>query len=159
MSRICYRFTSHSNTILHTEYRMNIHSNIVIKCRFVCEYAGVIFVYALSQWETTLRSNVASHWLNTYTIRSLNTIMSHLHKNVHCCRGGTRSDNCTALVPSPYCRCVHSHHWNDHNWGGGDLQHKWWRHNMETLSVLLALLVVVMGVGIHGLPMDSPHKQ
>ena len=29
------------------------------------------FVYALSQWETTLHCNVASHWLGTYTKWSL----------------------------------------------------------------------------------------
>ena len=30
------------------------------------------FVYAPSQWETTLQCNVVAHWLGAYTIGSLN---------------------------------------------------------------------------------------
>ena len=40
------------------------------------------FVYARSQWETTLQCNVVSHWLSAHTERSLHvTRVSHAHSN------------------------------------------------------------------------------
>ena len=43
------------------------------------------FVYAPSQWETTLQCNVVSHWLGAYTKWSLpyDTVMSQLNRRSH----------------------------------------------------------------------------
>ena len=51
-------------------YAISMTNDETVESPYICivsGYSKVHFVYALSQWETTLRCNVVSHWLGAYT--------------------------------------------------------------------------------------------
>ena len=58
----------------YTDWSLLRHSQskpILLTCRDLPHCSSVHFDYAPSQWETTLQSNVVSHWLGAYTDRFL----------------------------------------------------------------------------------------
>ena len=105
------------------------------------------FVCAPSQWETTLLCNVVSHWLSTYSKWSLEVNVSNL-ENIKALRHwplcgeftGDRWIYVVRMLPRSlslnWCK-AHCHILVSQKSVSDD---SWWRHQMETFSVLLAIL-------------------
>ena len=76
-------------------------------------YPRVHFVYAPSQWETTLHCNVVSHWLGAYTKWSLlswkTSIHTHVQQSGHdICLARTGSPPHQRFLPQFKCEFIYS---------------------------------------------------
>ena len=125
---------------------------------FVEAYTRDSFVYAPSQWETTLLCSAGSHWLGAYThffcnIRLGKRETLYVYAQLHSMTLKGKAETVrmyeieiVVFYPSTLSMNKNSQHWfylhgipSRYPKGADSSLFTWWRHQMETFFVLLAI--------------------